>query len=167
MSGAADDGRIMTRDAYRSWAMAQPRGRFERIEGVVVAMAPGRVRHTQVKGKVYRLLGDAVAAAGLACDVFPDGMAIETGDSDDEPDAVLRCGQPLDGNRMDVPDPLVIVEAVSPDTCAIDLGPNLAEYMKVPTLRHYLMVWPDRPRVSHHSRRDVVSVLPHVFADHA
>jgi Uma2 family endonuclease len=159
MSGALDDGLIMSREAYRTWAMAQPRGRFERIEGVVVAMAPERVRHAQVKALVWLRLREAVAAAGLACEVFPDGMTIETGESDYEPDAVLRCGPPLDGNRVDVPDPMVIVEVVSPDTRAIDLGPKLAGYMKVPTVRHYLIVWPDRPRLIHHSRRDETDAI--------
>jgi Uma2 family endonuclease len=36
---------IMSREAFRRWAQAQPTGRFERIEGVMVAMAPERASH--------------------------------------------------------------------------------------------------------------------------
>jgi len=39
----------MTRDEYRLWAEHQPTGRFERIEGVVVAMAPERASHADRK----------------------------------------------------------------------------------------------------------------------
>ncbi len=35
----------MSREAFRRWAQAQPTGRFERIEGVMVAMAPERASH--------------------------------------------------------------------------------------------------------------------------
>ena len=40
---------IMSREDYRRWAEAQPRGRFERIDGVVVAMAPERAGHVDTK----------------------------------------------------------------------------------------------------------------------
>jgi Uma2 family endonuclease len=36
--------RPMSRADYRSWAEAQPRGRYERVDGMVVAMAPERKR---------------------------------------------------------------------------------------------------------------------------
>ncbi len=40
-------------------------------------------------------------------------MTIEVGDSDYEPDAVMRCGGPrLPGDAITVPDPLVIVEVL-------------------------------------------------------
>jgi hypothetical protein len=29
---------------------------------------------------------------------------------------------------------------------------KLAEYFHLPSLRHHLVVWPDRPRVVHHRR---------------
>jgi Uma2 family endonuclease len=35
----------LSREAYRHWAQAQPGGRFERIDGCVVAMAPERLGH--------------------------------------------------------------------------------------------------------------------------
>ena len=51
----------MSRDDYLAWAEQQPAGRFERIDGVVVAMAPERVGHTRIKGEVYAALREAVA----------------------------------------------------------------------------------------------------------
>jgi Uma2 family endonuclease len=80
-----DPGVPMTREAYDPWALEHG-GRYERIDGVVVAMAPERVGHSRVKGNVYALLRTAVRAAGFSCEVFPDGPAVMVDDSDYQPD---------------------------------------------------------------------------------
>jgi Uma2 family endonuclease len=145
---------IMSREAFRRWARAQPAGRFERIEGAVVAMAPERASHADRKALAWLALRRAIAAAGLACHVYPDGMTIEIGDSDYEPDAVLRCGEPLSGDAVTVPDPLVLVEVLSPGTRGGDLTPKLADYFRLPSVQHYLIFWADRPQVIYHRRAD-------------
>ena len=48
--------RRMSREEYRRWAEAQPSGRFERIEGVVVAMTPERASHNDTKQLVWLAL---------------------------------------------------------------------------------------------------------------
>jgi Uma2 family endonuclease len=64
----------MSRQEYRAWAEQQPAGRFERVNGVVVAMAPERAGHNRRKAVVWQVLRQAVQAAGLSCDVYTDGM---------------------------------------------------------------------------------------------
>ena len=59
-------------------------GRFERVDGLVVAMAPERASHAKRKSQAWLVLRQAVAAAGLSCEVYPDGMTVEVGESDDE-----------------------------------------------------------------------------------
>ena len=83
----------MTRAEYHAWSKQQPVGRFERIDGVVVARAPERVEHDDRKMLAWLALRRAVRDAGLPCHVNGDGMTVEVGDSDYEPDAVLYCGQ--------------------------------------------------------------------------
>src|ERR1700760_3252319 len=75
----------MSREDYRRWAEAQT-GRFERVEGTVVAMAPERSNHARRKAMVWLALHQAIVTGGLPCEVFPDGMTIEVDDSDFEPD---------------------------------------------------------------------------------
>jgi len=144
----------MSREAYRRWAEEQPHGRFERVEGVVVAMAPERAGHALRKAFVWRALDSAVRAAGLDCHVYPDGMTVETDDSDFEPDAVLHCGEKLPDDAIAVPNPVIVVEVLSPKTRGNDLTRKLAAYFQVPSVRHYLIFWADRPQVIHHRRRD-------------
>jgi Uma2 family endonuclease len=75
-------------------------------------------------------------------------------DSDYEPDAVLHCGERLSDDAVAVPDPLVIVEVLSPSTSASDRAWKLREYFRLPSLSHYLIVWSDKQQVVHHRRRD-------------
>ena len=145
----------MSREEYRRWAETQPRGRFERVAGEVVAMAPERAAHNLVKMHVWRALDAAVRAAGLRCEAFGDGMTVEIGDEHDyEPDALVNCGEPLDADAVAAPNPVIIVEVLSPSSRSVDTGAKLADYFRVPSLRHYLILRADRHQVIHHRRSD-------------
>jgi Uma2 family endonuclease len=157
----------MTADEFIAWAMEQPEGkRYELSDGVVVAMAPERAGHARAKGRVFRRLAEAVEAAGLPCEVFPDGMAVAV-DSETvyEPDALLRCGAPLDGDAVKVTDPVVVVEVLSPSTQSVDLGDKLAGYFRIPSLVHYLIIKPGSPVVIHHARGADGDILTRLVRD--
>lgn len=154
----------MDREEFRTWVEQQPRGRYQRIDGVVVAMAPERSGHALVKAAARQELRRAARGAGLDCQVWPDGMTIEVGDSDFEPDAVLRCGtHNLPRDAVVVPDPLLIVEVLSPSTSGIDRSLKLREYFLLPSLQHYLIVWPDTPRIVRHSRTAAGGIETQLF----
>jgi Uma2 family endonuclease len=144
----------MSREDFRRWSEAQPSGRFERIDGEVVAMAPERAHHADRKALVWLTLRQAVTAAGLPCHVFPDGMTVEVDDSDFEPDAILHCGEMVPGNAIAVPQPMVVVEVLPPSTRGDDLTRKLVAYFRVPSVQHYLVFWADRPQAIHHRRRE-------------
>jgi Uma2 family endonuclease len=143
----------MTREEYYAWAEGR-RGRFERINAIVVAMAPERLGHARAKRNLSRIMEEAIRAAGLSCEVFPDGPAVAVDDSDYQPDCIVRCGDRLPGDLMTVPDPLIVVEVLSPSTARYDRSTKFAEYFRLPSVRHYLIVWPDQPRLVHHRRTD-------------
>jgi Uma2 family endonuclease len=144
----------LSRDEYREWAEQQPVGRFERIDGVVVAMAPERAAHADRKALVWLALRQAIASGGQQCHAYPDGMTVEVDDSDFEPDAVVHCGEPLPGDAIAVPEPLIVVEVLSPSTRGGDLTHKLVGYFRVPSVQHYLVFWADRSQVLHHKRQD-------------
>lgn len=156
MSNSAVESDIrMTREEYRTWAAHQPGRRFERVDGIVVGMAPERAGHNERKMAAWLALRSAVLQAGLPCRVYGDGMTVEVGDSDYEPDAIVYCGQKLPADAVAVPDPLVIVEVLSPSTSGIDRAWKLKEYFRLPSLRHYLIVWADKQQIVHHRRDDL------------
>lgn len=145
----------LTADAFIDWAMAQPTGRYELVAGEVVAMSPERVGHARVKFAAPRALDRAVRDARLACEVFPDGVSVVIDDATVyEPDALLRCGAPLDREALRVPDPVVVVEVLSPSTRAADLGGKLDGYFRLASVRHYLIVKTATRSVIHHWRDD-------------
>ena len=145
---------LMSRGDYRRWAEAHLSGRFERIDGVVVAMAPERASHADRKALIWLALRQAVVAAGLACHVYQDGMTVEVDDNDFEPDAVLHCGERLPGDAVAIPDPMIVVEVLSPSTRGDDLTRTLVAYFRSPSVQHYLIFWADRPQVIHQRRRE-------------
>lgn len=144
--------RRYSREEFRQWCEAQPTGRYERVDGRIVAMAPERGAHLRVKGAVYKALDRAVAMAGVDCQALPDGATVETGDSDYEPDALVNCGEPMADNAVAAPNPVIVVEVLSPGTASTDTGGKLADYFRVPSIAHYLIVHPIRRMVTHHRR---------------
>jgi Uma2 family endonuclease len=151
-AGADEPEGWISREDYRRWAEGRP-GRYERVDGRVVAIAPERVRHTRVKGEAFAALSAAVATAGLPCEVLVDGATIEVGESDYEPDVIVRCGpEEIDANGFTVPDPLIIVEVLSPTTRRTDVSQKLVDDFQLPSVLHYLILFADRMRGIHHRR---------------
>src|ERR1700722_4772264 len=109
----------MSRQEYRAWVEAQPRGRFERINGIVVArdgasaIAPERVIHARIKFRAARALDRAIRRAGVSGEALPDSVTVEVDESDYEPDAILQCG-PIDPNGVTADKPVILVEVLSP-----------------------------------------------------
>jgi Uma2 family endonuclease len=148
--------RPMTVDQFLSWAMAQPDGpRYELVDGQVVAMAPERAVHARRKARIWRALTDAVDGAGLPCEALPDGMTVKIDEHTAYvPDTIVHCGEALPDDTVIVPGPVIVVEVLSPSTATRDTGAKLADYFRLPSLRHYLIVRTDRPTVIHHRRGD-------------
>ncbi len=147
-----DTDRRYTREEYRRWCDAQPRGRYERVDGRIVAMAPERGAHLRMKAAVYEALKRGIAAAGVDCQALPDGATVETGESDYEPDALVNCGEPMADEAVAAPNPVIVVEVLSPGTASTDTGGKLAGYFLVPSVMHYLIIHPVRQMVTHHRR---------------
>jgi Uma2 family endonuclease len=81
----------MTREEFLAWADQQPSGRFERIDGIVVAMAPEPASHNLRKGSARDALRRALTRAGpTSCQVFGDGMTVQVENSDFEPDPLCQ-----------------------------------------------------------------------------
>ena len=151
----------MTVDEYLAWSEIQTeRWRTELINGQVVAMAPERVAHNRIKGAVYLALRGAVATAKLPCEVMTDGVTVRIDEHTAyEPDALLYCGERLPGNTMIVPNPMIIVEVLSPTTAHSDTSAKLIGYFKLPSVSHYLIVDPDARTVTHYSRSGTPDIL--------
>jgi len=154
----------LTREQFRRWSETEPR-RYERLAGVPVAMSPERVAHARIKSRVWAALDRAIRAGDLDCEALPDGITVEIDqDTDFEPDAVVNCGARLSPDAIAATNPVIVVEVLSPATQAIDVGDKLAEYFRVPSIQHYLVVRARRREVIHH-RRAGAELVTRVITD--
>jgi Uma2 family endonuclease len=144
--------RYYSREEFRRWCGAQTKGRYERVDGRIVVMEPERGAHLRIKGAIYKALDRAVTVADVPCQALPDGATVENGDCDYEPDAVANCGEPMADDAIAAPNPVIIAEVLSPGTTSTDTGGKLADYFRVPSVAHYLIVHPTRRTVTHHRR---------------
>src|SRR5713226_8592068 len=106
----------MSVDEYLAWAEGQP-GRFELYAGVVYAMTPERAGHAKVKYAVQTALLTGIRRARLPCHMLPDGMTVRVDhDTAHEPDALVYCGPELPEFAIEVPNPVIVVQVLSPST---------------------------------------------------
>jgi Uma2 family endonuclease len=143
----------MTADEFVAWAMRQELGRYELIDGAVVRMNPERLAHADVKLNLAIALRAAFKLAGLEGHVLGDGMAVRINETTvHEPDALVRCGPPLDDETTLITDPIIVAEVLSPSTGPVDTGLKLLNYFTVPSVQHYLVVNTTKSTVLHYAR---------------
>lgn len=144
--------RKMTVEEFLSWTEEQP-GRYELVDGVAMAMSPERSGHARTKHRVAKALENAITDAELDCEMMPDGMTVRVNDFlAYEPDALVYCGRKIDDDAVIVPNPVIVVEVLSPGTKAVDFGGKLEGYFKIESVEHYLIVNVTSQSVIHHRR---------------
>jgi Uma2 family endonuclease len=153
--------RPLTVEDYVAWAGAQAeRLRTELINGQIVAMAPERVEHGEIKLAAAIALRAAIARAGVDCHTLGDGMTVRIDDHTAyEPDALVYCGARLPRGSMIVSDPIIIVEVLSPATAHTDTSAKLIGYFKLKSVMHYLVLDPDARSVTHHAHDRAPAIL--------
>ncbi len=155
----------MTVDEFLVWAEGRP-GRYELIGGEVVAQAAERARHWKIKLATHVALLNAVKAKSLNCHIVPDGAAVRIDATTAyEPDAVVYCGREVDDDSMVVENPMIVVEILSPTTGRNDKGRQLADYFRLPSVAHYLIIDADAPLIIHHQRRPDGDILTHILRE--
>ena len=130
--------------------------RFEYWDGDIICMSGGSRSHYRIAGNVHVAL--ALALRGGRCQAFTGEAPVWTPTLPPYryPDASAVCGEPEYRTKKGhdaLVNPVVVVEVLSPSTAALDEGPKFVAYQAVQTLRDYLLVSQDEPRVTHYIRR--------------
>ncbi len=159
--------RKMTVDEFLAWAEGQE-GRWELYNGVPYAMPSERADHIEAKSAVYLALLRAVRKAGVPCHVQSDGASVRISRYVLRgPDALVYCGPKLPPDALETPNPVIVVEVLSPSTRKLDEAVKRDEYFSLPSVQHYLLVDPDGPPVIHFSRQPDGTVLRSVVHEGA
>ena len=131
----------MTVDEFLRWSARQERGRYELEGGRVIEMPGESGGHVRVKHLVRDALAAAVASAGLPLYCWQNGLSvrIEPGRTF-EPDAFVAPLPYPDDEALEVENPVIVVEVLSPSTMQRDLTTKVAGYALVATIEHYIVI---------------------------
>lgn len=154
----------MTVDEFLAWADGRP-GRYELHAGRVFAMSPERAGHAETKFAIQTELKRAISAARLACHMLPDGMTVRVEqDTAFEPDALVYCGDKVARDVVEIANPIVVVEVLSPSTRRVDTSAKIDGYFSIASVHHYLVVDPERRKIVHHQRQSDGTLLTRLIA---
>ena len=125
----------------------------EFINGVIIAREATTENHVRI---TVNLLCESVRQIGER-DYFPffSQMRVRVGSDYHYPDAGIVCGETqCDAGSHTLTNPTVLVEVLSDTTEHVDRGVKLKHYLRLPSLRTYLLVAQDTPIVEQYERTD-------------
>ncbi len=127
--------------------------RYELEHGEPVAMAPGTMQHVRAIFAIANALRDAINKAGVTCEAIIDGPGVAI----DEyrcyiPDVSVNCGPRVPDDSRFLPNPVAVVEVLSPSTKRLDKSRELAGYFSLPAVKHYVIVDVKERLVLHQKR---------------
>jgi Uma2 family endonuclease len=118
--------------------------RHELVGGRLYLMAGGSERHDLAAGLLYEFVASPARAA--KCRPFMANRIVHTRrDAAYNPDVMVVCGPAA--HRLYETDPTLVIEVLSPSTADTDRREKALAYAASPTLRHLLLVDPDKRRI--------------------
>lgn len=152
--------------AYLDWEKQQAQ-KHEYLDGEVFAMAGASDAH------VTLALNLAVALRahlrGGPCSVFISDMKlrVEADNAYFYPDVFVTCDPADRAQAQHKSAPTLVAEMLSPSTSAYDRGAKFAAYRKLPSLREYVLIDPERSSVDLFRRNEDGQwvLFPHEASD--
>lgn len=155
----------LTVEEFIVWAMAQPRGRYELEDGRIIEMSPERVGHIKAKLRVIKALEASILKSPHDLFALTDGATVRINPfTAYEPDALVYRGPELPDSAIEVPNPVLVVEVLSPSTSRRDTVEKAENYFKVASVEAYLVVDPGTRSVQVH-QREGANVLSDALKD--
>lgn len=134
--------------------------KHEWLDGVVYAMAGGSVEHSRLANRIATALTNALDG----CEVHQsDAMTfVRATQLSTYADVAVVCG-PVEIQKIErdgrvlgeaLLNPTILVEVLSDSTEEYDRGEKFAHYMRIPSLREYVLVSQDPPKIEVFRRPD-------------
>ena len=145
----------VSREAYLEWE-SQQETKHEYYDGVIIEMAGASPEHIRINGNVNGLL--FIQLLDSACQEFPSDMRCFAPRCDRYyyPDASVVCEEPeyeaIQGVRS-LLNPILIVEVLSPTSEKSDRGEKFECYKTLPSLRTYVLISQEAPRIEVYERQ--------------
>jgi Uma2 family endonuclease len=143
----------MTVDEFLAWAVRQKEGKYELIDGVVVMQQAQNWGHSKVKFEVALALREAIERGDVPCYVASDGPTVRISKHKAfVPDALVAPLPEPALDSLEVSNPIIVVEVLSPSTARMDATTKLDGYFKLASVHHYLIVDLKSRTITHHRR---------------
>lgn len=142
--------KLMTIDEFLAWEREQPE-RHEFDGFVVTAMTGGSLNHSTIASNFDRNLSSRLRGTG--CRVFRGDAKIIANGAIRYPDVSVTCSRVVGGDDI-VPEPVVIIEVVSPSTERVDRSRKKFDYFATPSVRQYAIVEQDERRIDLYTRTE-------------
>jgi Uma2 family endonuclease len=143
---------------YAEFLVLEARGeqRHEFLDGHIFAMAGGSPEHGALAAAFIGEL--RIALRGKPCRVFSSDVRVRVTDTGltTYPDASVVCGR-LETHSEDedaIVNPILLIEVLSDSTEAYDRGAKAAHYRRIPSLREYVLVSQNEPRIEVYRRNE-------------
>lgn len=135
--------------------------RSEYLNGEMFAMSGSSREHNLIVTNLSREISTQLR--GHPCETYTNDQRVHIPATGiyTYPDLVVACGEPrFQNQRFDtLLNPAVIIEVLSPNTEAYDRGEKFESYRTIESLREYVLIAQDKPRVEHYLRQDGSSWL--------
>jgi len=146
MSNAAE--KLMSVAEFLAWEREQPE-RYEYARGVVTMMTGASLVHVTITMNIAFALRQSLRGSG--CRPFTNDAKVLAGGSVRYPDITVTC-TPFGGKDDIVPDPIVVIEVISPSTEREDRGHKKFDYFSTPSIQQYAIIEQDARRVDLYTR---------------
>jgi Uma2 family endonuclease len=131
-------------EAYLDWEARQP-VRYELVDGEVYAMGGGTLAHDFIANNLRTEL--ATRLRGSQCRCYGPDVKVATWTGNGRyPNALIDCGRFVP-QALQAQEPTVAFEVLSKSTAWIDQNLKLRDYDATQTIRHYVLISQDEPRV--------------------
>ena len=145
--------RSLNVDEFLAWTQRQERGKYELVDGVVIMQQSQQWGHSKVKAAVYVALLQAIDRSGTGHYVAIDGPTVRISKRKAFVPDVLVAPLPEPAlTSLEIPNPVIVVEVISPSTARVDATIKLRGYFEVASVQHYLILDPEDGTVTHHKR---------------
>ena len=157
----------MTVEEFLAWADARRASlrfdepKWELFDGVPVMQEHEKWIHARLKYHIAKVIESALKTANLPFEINVDGLGVRISSRESyQPEiAVFPQGLIADDDRF-APDPILVVEVLSPSTRRTDLREKVAGYGQVATIEHYLVVDPKPREILHYRRQGRLLIEP-------
>ena len=141
MSSTAE--KLMSLEEFLAWEREQPE-RYEYAGGGIKMMTGASLAHVTITMNVAFALRQSLRGSG--CRPFTNDAKVLAGDSVRYPDITVTCTS-FSGTDDVVPNPLLVIEVISPSTEREDRGRKKFDYFATPSIQQYALIEQDARRV--------------------